>query len=81
MITDDVALRSACELAAGLTRRDFSSRELLTLFLERIDRFNPAVNAVVTLDAERAMRDATAADEARARGDRLGPLHGLPITV
>ncbi len=81
MITDDVALRSACELAAGLTRRDFSSRELLTLFLDRIDRFNPAVNAVVTLDAERAMRDATAADEARARGDRLGPLHGLPITV
>ena len=42
---------------------------------------NPAINAVVTLDAERARAAADAADAARAGGDELGPLHGLPITI
>ncbi|MGN9914458.1 amidase family protein [Phytohabitans sp. LJ34] len=44
-------------------------------------RLNPPINAVVTIDAERARRDAAAADEALMRGTPLGPLHGLPMTT
>jgi amidase len=58
-----------------------SSADLLAAYLERVDRFNPALNAVVVDDRARAMKDARAADRARARGNILGPLHGLPMTV
>jgi amidase len=71
---------SATELTAALVRREVSSRELLATYLDRVDRLNPAVNAVVTLD-DSAVMQAAAADEALARGEVWGPLHGLPITV
>ncbi|WP_406469191.1 amidase family protein [Streptomyces sp. NBC_01594] len=58
-----------------------SSRELVELYLERIATHNPVLNAVVTLDPERARREAAEADAARAAGQDLGPLHGVPITV
>ncbi len=48
-------------------------------YLERIERLNPRVNAIVTLVPERAMSDARAADEALGRGEDVGPLHGLPV--
>ena len=51
------------------------------LYLERVERFNPALNAIVTLDADRARAEADAADTAIAHGDNLGPLHGVPITI
>ena len=73
--------RSATDLVATLRAGDLGSRELLDAYLDRIEEFNPALNAVVTLDVDRARRDADAADSARARGDDLGPLHGLPMTV
>jgi amidase len=52
---------------------------VLDAHLERIDRANPAVNAIVTLVADRARSAARDADDATARGEPLGPLHGLPI--
>jgi amidase len=55
--------------------------ELLKLYLERVQAHNPKLNAVVVLDAERAMRQARAADRALARDEARGPLHGVPITV
>lgn len=79
---DDVmATWPAVDLAAAIRGRDISSRELLELYLDRIDRLNPAINAVVTLDADRARAAADEADAALARGDAVGPLHGLPITI
>jgi amidase len=69
---------SATYLVDALRRREIGSRELLDGYLESID---PELNAVVTLDVERARAEAAAADEAAARGEALGPLHGLPITV
>jgi amidase len=69
--------RTATELAAGLRSREFSAREVLEAHLERIDAVNPRVNAIVTLDAEGALRRA---DEADA-GEPAGVLHGLPIAV
>jgi amidase len=76
----ELALQSATELTAALRSRQVSSRELLSHYLERIDRLNPAVNAVVTLD-ETALDRAEQSDAARARGEHWGPLHGLPITI
>jgi amidase len=71
--------RSAVELAAALRDREVSAREVLDAHLARIAETNPAINAIVTLEPERALAQAGAADEALARGEPLGPLHGLPI--
>jgi amidase len=73
--------QSASQLLRALRRRRVTSRELLETCLERVERVNPALNAVVTLDAERARAAADAADRALAEGAPLGPLHGLPVTV
>jgi amidase len=69
----------ATELAARLRRKDVSAREVMSAHLAQIERWNPRVNAIVTLVADRALADAARADEALARGERVGPLHGLPI--
>ena len=62
------------ELAAGR----ISSVELTRHFLGRIERFNPALNALITLTAEQALAEAGAADRRRAQGER-GPLLGIPL--
>lgn len=64
-----------------LRGRKLSARELLRAYTDRIERVNPRLNAIVTLDAEGAAAQAAAADDAAARGDGLGPLHGLPIAI
>ena len=77
----DLGYRSATDLVADLRSGELGSRELLEHLLDRVERHNPAVNAVVTLDVDRARVAADEADRARTRGDDLGPLHGLPMTV
>ncbi len=77
----NIAFRSACDLVAAIRKREVGSRELLEHYVKRVERYNPKLNAVVTLDVERARQRADAADAALARGEWLGPLHGLPITV
>src|SRR4051794_7293852 len=62
-----------------LRAREISARELLEAHLERIERLNPAINAVVTLDADGARSAADAADAALTAGEAVGPLHGLPV--
>src|SRR5688572_341045 len=76
-----MSTKSATDLARAIRAKEIGSRELLDSFLDRIERLNPAINAVVTLDVERAQAAADAADAATARGDSLGPLHGLPTTI
>ena len=66
------------QLSAGLAAGMFSSEELTRAFLERIERFNPLLNAFITLTAESALAQARAADESRRRGE-AGPLTGVPI--
>jgi amidase len=63
-----------------LERKEISSREITQLMLDRIDRLNPSLNAVVELRAEQALAEAAAADEAIAHGSRR-PLLGVPMTV
>ncbi len=76
-----LATQDATTLAAAIARKEVSSRELLDLYVDRIDRLNPKLNAVVTLDVERARAAAAAADEMTSRGESVGSLHGLPITI
>lgn len=71
--------RTATELAALIATREISAVEIMDVHLDRIDRINPTLNAIVTLATDEARRKAQAADAAVARGDPLGPLHGLPI--
>jgi len=77
----DLSYATATELTVALGTGEVSSRELLDHVADRIDLVNPPLNAVVTLDLERARGAAAAADDVTARGDKRGPLHGLVMTV
>jgi amidase len=78
---ESVVFQGALELAAMLRRREISSRELVDLFVARIEAQDGKLNAVVTRDFERARERAAQADEATARGASFGPLHGVPVTI
>ena len=73
--------RSATDLVADLQDGSISSRELLEYYLQRNATHGPSLNAVVTIQPDRARAEADAADEAARRGESLGALHGLPMTV
>ncbi len=70
---------SAVEIAALIRAKKLSAREALAEHLKQIDRVNPQVSAIVTLVADQATAAAARADEMQARGETLGPLHGLPV--
>ena len=72
---------SAKKLASLIRRRKISSVEMLDLYLGRVARLNPKLNAVVVLDEKRAREQARKADRAAAKGEWKGPLHGVPMTV
>jgi amidase len=77
----DPAFASTAVLARRLRQREIGCVELLDLFLARVERLNGALNAIVTLDVERARARAAEADRALARGEVWGPLHGVPFTI
>lgn len=77
----DLAFASATELAAKIKQREISASELLELYLQRVDQFNPEINAVVVDIREQARAQAQQIDTALSRGDDLGPLAGVPMTV
>lgn len=77
----DLPFRSATQLAAAIRARKISSAELLELYLARVATHNPRLNAVIELAVPRARKRARAADAALARGDRIGKLHGVPMTI
>ena len=80
-MTQDLAFRPATELAELIRSGAISSVELTRHCIERIERFDGDINAVVVRTFERALEDAAAADAALARGEASGPLHGLPLTI
>lgn len=81
MTDDDLAFADATMLGELIARKSVSSTEVTTLYLNRLERYGPSYNAVVTIMHERAMREARAADAELARGIRRGPLHGVPYGV
>ncbi|MFM7119360.1 MAG: amidase [Gammaproteobacteria bacterium] len=72
---------SATALAAEIRDGSISAVELLQHYLDRCDRLNPSINAIVCQVREQALQAARDADAARARGAALGPLHGVPMTI
>jgi amidase len=74
-----VCFMSAVEIAGLIRAKKLSAREALSAHLTQIERVNPKVNAIVTLVPELAQAAAAKADEMQARGEILGPLHGLPV--
>ena len=77
----DLVFSSTVDLAAAIAARKISAVEALDAHLAQIDRHNGAVNAVISLDREGARERARKADAALARGEALGPLHGVPFTL
>jgi amidase len=77
---NDIAFKSAVELAQMIKRRDIGCVELLEHYLARVEQYNPALNAIIVMDTARAKVRARQADEALARGEDWGPLHGVPMT-
>lgn len=81
MSSDDLHYLSLTALAERIRRKTVSSVEATQAQLDRIARLNPALRAYVTVTAEVALAQARAADEALARGEYEGPLHGVPIGI
>ena len=77
----DIGLRSTVEQADLIQRGELSSRELTEHFIERIERLDGEINSVVTRDFETALAESDAADASQQKGQSLGVLHGVPITV
>ena len=73
--------RSATELARAIASGDISSSETVDAHIARIEAVNPALNAVVYKRYATARAEARAADTKRARGETLGALHGVPVTI
>jgi fatty acid amide hydrolase len=72
---------SASELARRIHAGELSSQEVVEAHIQRIEAVNPRINAVVFPLFDQARAEAKAADEARAQGAALGPLHGVPVTI
>jgi len=81
MIETDLAFAPVTELAQLVRERKISPVELVRMYLERIDRWDDRLHAYVTVSREAAMQQAKEAEAAVTRGDRLGPLHGMPLAV
>jgi aspartyl-tRNA(Asn)/glutamyl-tRNA(Gln) amidotransferase subunit A len=81
MATPDLATASAVEMAAMVRAKRVSPVEITQAVLDRIAAKNPSLNAFVAFDAEGAMAAARAAEDAVMKGEELGPLHGVPVTI
>jgi amidase len=76
-----LAFASAADATRAIAEGRVSSLELTRLTLDRVARFNPALNAYVNVLLDSALTRARAADDALARGESWGPLHGVPVAI
>ena len=81
MPTDELAFTSAADLARLIRSKHLSTVEVMRATLERAEKAQPILNCFITIAAEPALANAAAADAALARGDTIGPLHGVPLHV
>src|SRR5881296_3607510 len=77
----DLPFRPAKQLAALIRRKKVGCLELLDLYIARMEKYNPPLNAIIATDLDKARRRARAADRALARKEIWGPLHGVPMTI
>lgn len=78
---NNLVFLSASQIAKAIRNRSFSSVEVVEAHFEHIALHNPKLNAIITLNLENAYQRAKEADEALARGEVWGALHGVPITI
>ena len=76
-----INFQSASQIAAEIKRGTYTSEEVVRIHLDQIKKYNEQINTIVILLEEDAIKRAKEADEALARGEDWGPLHGVPITV
>ena len=81
MNATDLAFTPATELIPRIRSKALSPVEVTRAVLERIEQVNPAINAFCTVTADAAMASARAAEAAVMKGERLGPLHGIPVSI
>src|SRR5271154_1649142 len=80
--TSDIVMMDAVALAGAIRSRQLSCVEVMTAYLDHIDKFNPKVNAIVALqDRAELLAQARERDAQLARGESMGPLHGFPHAV
>ncbi len=77
----NIVFATAGQLAQMIRDQEVSAVEVLDAYLEQIEKHNDKINAIVTLDTEKAKQRAKEADEALARGENWGLLHGVPVTI
>ena len=80
-LDENLAFAPATELRALIADKQISSMELTQLYLSRIEELDDQLHAFLTVTPEIALDQAAKADAATARGEDLGPLHGLPISI
>src|ERR1044071_8378987 len=73
--------QTAKQLAAAVRKKKIGCVELLNLYLKRVEAYNPELNAIIATDIEGARKRAKASDKAVKAGKKLGPLHGVPMTI
>ena len=78
---DKIILGTIAEIAAGIREKKVSPIEVVETHLERVEEVQPKLNTFVHLDAEGARRRARVAEAAVMKGNALGPLHGVPLTI
>ena len=78
---ESLSFASVHNLATLVEKKELSPVEITRHFLDRIDQYDPALNAYITVTADRALAVAHAAEAAISGGQYLGPLHGIPIAL
>lgn len=81
MLSDELAYMSAAEIALQIKKRELSPVDVIDAFIERIERRNPSITALVYLGFEDARDHAAKAQSAVLAGEPLGPLHGVPVAI
>ena len=80
-MNEELAFAGAIELRSLIASKRVSPVEVAEMYLSRIERLDPQLNSYLTVTADAALRAARTAEDAVMRGDSLGPLHGIPVSI
>lgn len=80
-MTNEIPWMPAHEMATLVQAGELSAREIAQAMVDRVEAVNPLINAIVYWDPEQVVRDAAKLDEAQAKGEAIGSLHGIPYTI